>query len=132
MTTGPVSGGSHAFDLNIVRTLEHWPVANAVREFIANPLDEHEMTGTAAPEITKAVEEWRIRDYDVVTLDAVVSPAIDTEMTGTEAIFRGAADDEVEQAKSFFLRYSETRCWSRPSRAMCSGGVPARWRVAST
>ena len=54
----------HAFDLNIETVLEHWPVSNAVREFIANGLDEHEITGTELPEITKiAAGEWRVRDF---------------------------------------------------------------------
>jgi hypothetical protein len=152
--------------------LEHWPVSNAVREFIANALDEHEITGTELPKITKIANgEWRVRDFgrglryqhltqnedpeklshprvigqfgiglkdalavchrrgvgvvirsrhgtirttmqakagfsDVVTLHAAVSQPDDPEMIGTEAILRGVADGDVEEAMSFFLRYS--------------------------
>lgn len=33
------------FDLNIERVLEHWTVAHALREVIANALDEQALTG---------------------------------------------------------------------------------------
>lgn len=57
-------GADHAFDLNIETVLEHWPVSNAIREFIANALDEHEITGTELPDIAKVDEgEWRVRDF---------------------------------------------------------------------
>jgi len=53
-----------AFDLNIERVLEHWSVAHAVREVIANALDEQALTGTRDPEITKDPHgAWHIRDY---------------------------------------------------------------------
>lgn len=165
-------GAGHAFDLNIERVLEHWPVANSVREFIANALDEHELTGSPPPGIVKIADgEWCIRDFgrgvhyehltqnenpekldhprvigqfgiglkdalavchrrgvevvvrsrhgeirtsmrakagfpDVVTLHAVVAASPDDSMVGTEVLLRGAADEDVEQAKAFFLRYS--------------------------
>lgn len=51
------------FDLNIERVLEHWTVAHAVREIIANALDEHVLTGTAVPEIAKADGEWHVTDF---------------------------------------------------------------------
>lgn len=173
-TTGSVKYGmDHAFDLNIEKVLEHWPVSNAVREFIANALDEHEITGTELPKITKVADgEWRVRDFgrglryqhltqnedpeklihprvigqfgiglkdalavchrrgvgvvirsrhgtirttmqakagfsDVVTLHAAVSHSDEPEMIGTEVILRGVADGDVEEAMSFFLRYSD-------------------------
>lgn len=37
-----------AFDLNIEKILENWEVRHAVREIIANALDEQLITGTAA------------------------------------------------------------------------------------
>jgi hypothetical protein len=53
-----------AFDLNIERILEHWPVANAVRELIANALDEHHLSGTAEPVIEKVGDgRWVVRDH---------------------------------------------------------------------
>jgi hypothetical protein len=52
------------FDLNIERVLEHWTVAHAIREVIANALDEQALTGTRAPEITKdPLAAWHIRDF---------------------------------------------------------------------
>ncbi|MEA3055227.1 MAG: hypothetical protein QOD30_659 [Actinomycetota bacterium] len=53
-----------SFDLNIDRVLEHWPVAHAVRELIANALDEHHLSGTKDPVIQKRGEgRWEIRDF---------------------------------------------------------------------
>ena len=51
------------FDLNIERVLEHWTVAHAVREIIANALDEHVLTGTAVPEIVKVDGDWHVTDF---------------------------------------------------------------------
>jgi hypothetical protein len=42
-----------AFDLNIEKVLEHWSVPFAIRELIANALDEQALTGTADPVIVK-------------------------------------------------------------------------------
>ena len=39
------------FDLNIERVLENWTVAHALREVIANALDEQALTGTRDPQI---------------------------------------------------------------------------------
>jgi hypothetical protein len=56
--------GDHAFDLNIEKVLEHWPVAFALREFIANALDEQVLSGTQDPVVEKVSEgTWRIRDF---------------------------------------------------------------------
>ena len=52
------------FDLNIERVLENWTVAHAIREVIANALDEAALTGTNEPEIAKDGEgRWHIRDF---------------------------------------------------------------------
>src|SRR3954471_7290218 len=52
------------FDLNIERVLENWTLAHAIRELIANALDEAALTGTAEPEITKdAAANWHVRDF---------------------------------------------------------------------
>ncbi|MEY2471028.1 MAG: hypothetical protein QOK28_357 [Actinomycetota bacterium] len=60
----PERSVGEAFDLNIERVLEHWPVAYAVREFIANALDEHLLSGTTAPHITRLGEAcWAIDDF---------------------------------------------------------------------
>lgn len=57
---------SREFDLNIERVLENWTVAHAIRELIANALDEAALTGTAEPEIAKdagGAGRWHIRDF---------------------------------------------------------------------
>jgi hypothetical protein len=52
------------FDLNIERVLENWTVAHALREVIANALDEQALTGTAEPQIfADAENRWHIRDW---------------------------------------------------------------------
>jgi hypothetical protein len=52
------------FDLNIERVLENWTVAHAIRELIANALDEAALTATAEPEISKDADgRWHIRDF---------------------------------------------------------------------
>jgi hypothetical protein len=62
-TSGSQQGAELAFDLNIERVLEHWTVAFAIRELIANALDEHAITATPEPEIFKDDEQrWHIRD----------------------------------------------------------------------
>jgi hypothetical protein len=52
------------FDLNIERVLEHWTVPHALRELIANALDEQALTKTSDPKIVKDAQGmWHIRDY---------------------------------------------------------------------
>jgi len=52
------------FDLNIERVLENWTVAHALREVIANALDEQALTGTAEPVIFEDdAGRWHIRDW---------------------------------------------------------------------
>ena len=52
------------FDLNIDTILEAWTVADALREVIANALDEQTLTGSTDVEIDEAPDgTWRIRDY---------------------------------------------------------------------
>jgi hypothetical protein len=52
------------FDLNIERVLENWTLAHAIRELIANALDEAALTDTAEPEIAKDADgRWHIRDF---------------------------------------------------------------------
>ena len=55
---------SREFDLNVERVLENWTVAHAIRELIANALDEAALTGTPEPEIAKDPSgHWHIRDF---------------------------------------------------------------------
>jgi len=52
------------FDLNIELVLEHWPVAFAIRELIANALDEHAIADTAEPVIVKDEDgAWHVTDF---------------------------------------------------------------------
>lgn len=50
------------FDLNIEKILENWEVYHAIREVIANALDEQLLTSTKDVEIRKE-NFWSIRDY---------------------------------------------------------------------
>lgn len=52
-----------SFDLNIEQILENWEVRHAVREVIANALDEQILTGTSPVDIEKREHIWFIRDY---------------------------------------------------------------------
>lgn len=51
------------FDLNIEQVLEHWEPEHAVREIVANALDERILTNSQEIEIYKANGTWHIRDY---------------------------------------------------------------------
>ena len=52
------------FDLNIEKILEGWDVFHALREVIANALDEQALTYTADVEIKVDTQgQWHIRDY---------------------------------------------------------------------
>jgi sporulation protein YlmC with PRC-barrel domain len=52
------------FDLNIQRVLEDWGVHSALREVIANALDEHALTNTKEVDIFKdTTGRWHVRDY---------------------------------------------------------------------
>lgn len=51
------------FDLNIDKILENWECRHAIREIIANALDEQKLTGTRDIEIIKESDYWIIRDY---------------------------------------------------------------------
>ena len=50
------------FDLNIEKVLEHWGVEHAIREIIANALDEMTLTGTKEIEISYSDGVCNIRD----------------------------------------------------------------------
>nr|WP_282563645.1 ATP-binding protein [Providencia stuartii] len=52
-----------AFDLNIEKILENWEVRHAVREIIANALDEQALTETEEVQILKSDNGWVIRDF---------------------------------------------------------------------
>lgn len=51
------------FDLNIEKILENWEPHHAIREIIANALDEQIITNTKEIEIYKQGLSWIIRDY---------------------------------------------------------------------
>lgn len=54
---------ARAFDLNIERVLEDWTVVHALREVIANALDESALTGTAEPVVYADGDGWHVRDW---------------------------------------------------------------------
>ncbi len=52
------------FDLNIEKVLEHWEIPHAIREVIANAIDEQRLTNTKDIQIFKDKKgKWHIRDY---------------------------------------------------------------------
>lgn len=52
------------FDLNIEKILEAWESAHAVRELIANAIDEQQLSETADIQVFKADDgDWIIRDF---------------------------------------------------------------------
>jgi hypothetical protein len=69
MSAAAEEPSGQAFDLNIEKVLEHWPIAYAVRELIANALDEQAITGSGQPEIRKVQlgemsgRDWLVRDH---------------------------------------------------------------------
>jgi hypothetical protein len=160
------------FDLNIEKVLEDWEVYHAVREVIANALDEQTLTNTKDIEIRKEDNHFVIRDYgtglryghltqnenkeklskpelvigkfgvglkdalatfdrhkikivlkskfcditidksskhgfdDIVTLHAIISDPSDPELVGTEVVLEGCSQDDIDKAKSLFLKFS--------------------------
>src|SRR5213075_1275554 len=59
-----ISMAGRSFDLNVDRVLEHWPVAHAIRELLANALDEHHLSRTGDPVVRKLGDgRWEIRDF---------------------------------------------------------------------
>jgi len=167
--------GSQAFDLNVEKVLEHWSVAFAIRELIANALDEQALTRSGDPGIFKdGTGYWHIADAgrgiryehltqneneekrshpgvigqfgmglkdalavfdrrgvgvaiysphavittgrrpkegfpDVVTLHALIAPTVDPRQVGSHIVLTGVTDEDVEEARRFFLRYSNER-----------------------
>lgn len=56
--------GERAFDLNIEEILADWELYHAVREIIANAIDEQMLSNTKGIEIFKdELNNWHIRDY---------------------------------------------------------------------
>jgi len=51
------------FDLNIEKILENWEMHHAIREIIANALDEQLLTKTKDVDISKNGISWIIRDF---------------------------------------------------------------------
>src|SRR5713101_5011954 len=52
------------FDLNIDKILENWELPHAIRELIANAIDESIITSTKAPEVYRDERGWcHVRDY---------------------------------------------------------------------
>ena len=52
-----------SFDLNIEQVLPNWEVEHALREIIANALDEQVLSDRAEIQIFKTSGNWHVRDY---------------------------------------------------------------------
>ena len=59
----PTKKKAALFDLNVEKILDHWGVPEAVREVIANALDEQALSGTAEPQIVKRRDGWHVTDF---------------------------------------------------------------------
>jgi len=159
------------FDLNVEEILEHWEVPHAIREIIANALDEQKLTTSQVVSIYGNREGWHIRDFgrglrhqhltqkeneeklnhegligrfgvglkdalatlyrreidvkilsphgkftlsmepkgdfaDIMTLHVLVEEPDDCIIKGTEFILKGVSKKDIENAKSFFLKFS--------------------------
>ncbi|MDP8936746.1 MAG: ATP-binding protein [Actinomycetota bacterium] len=56
--------GEQFFDLNVQKVLDHWTVAHALRELLANALDEHLLGHCGPPQVFRGPEgTWHIRDH---------------------------------------------------------------------
>ena len=161
------------FDLNIDKILEDWNVEHAIREIIANALDEQILTQTQDVKIEKRGETiWSIRDYgrgikyehfvqnenlekqnakgvigkfgiglkdalatfdrngvrvkifsrhgdikierlkkgnfdDIFTLHAIIEAPSRPMMAGTEFLIIGVHENDIENAKKYFLKFSD-------------------------
>ena len=161
------------FDLNIEKILEGWELRHAIRELIANAMDEQALSGTADIEVVaQGPGHWHIRDFgrglryehltqnenaeklaqsgkvigrfgvglkdalatlnrrgvkieirsrygdisivsapkhdfqDVITLHATIREATDPGFVGTVICLIGVPEEEVQAARSFFLRFT--------------------------
>ena len=63
MKAPPEREGERLFDLNIEEVLENWELQHAIREIIANALDEQVLSGTRPPEIARERDGWHVRDF---------------------------------------------------------------------
>jgi len=181
------------FDLNIEKILEGWEICHAIRELIANALDEQALSSTGEVGITEDREGvWHIRDFgrglkyehltqnespeklqnpgrvigkfgvglkdalatlnrrgvsvcirsrfgdialtqapkygfsDVVTLQAVVHPPVDVGFTGTDVSLRGVTAGDIEDAKHFFLTFSNESTLDETPYGQILGRDPGR------
>ncbi|MGO9081487.1 MAG: hypothetical protein ACLQDY_21015 [Streptosporangiaceae bacterium] len=69
---------------------------------------------------------------DVVTLHALVSRPSDPGRAGTDIFLTGAKDEQVEQAKGFFLRYSGERMLESTEYGAVLARASQRRQPAST
>lgn len=163
------------FDLNIEEILENWEIHHALREIIANALDEQILSNTQDIKIeNRGNKIWHIQDFgrglkyehltqnenieklnhpnligkfgvglkdalatffrhkvdvtikskfcdislgmspktnfnDVITLHAYVKEPSSPSMSGTTFVFNNCDDYYIEQAKSFFLKFSSEK-----------------------
>ena len=63
MVAGESRSGHRKFDLNIEEVLEDWEVHHAIREIIANAIDEHVLTGTEDIKIRMEGDRLIVRDF---------------------------------------------------------------------
>jgi hypothetical protein len=171
-----VPSDARHFDLNIEKVLEGWEICHAIRELIANALDEQALTNTRDVDIFREPNgAWHVRDFgrgikyehltqneneeklknptkvigkfgvglkdafatlhrrdikirissiygdiglcqlaksgfrDVITLHAVVQRPSNSKIVGTDIVLQGISDQDMAEAKNFFLKFSGER-----------------------
>jgi hypothetical protein len=115
---------AQAFDLNIEKVLEHWTIPFAIRELIANALDEQMLTVTPEPVIFKDGQgDWHIADqgrglrYEHLTQNENAEKRRHPQVIGqfgmglkdALAVFDRRGVRVRIFSKAFFLRYSSER-----------------------
>ncbi|RMG69577.1 MAG: ATP-binding protein [Bacteroidetes bacterium] len=63
MNNSPSASIRQILDLNIADILESWTVSQAVRELLANALDEQVLSNSEPIQILKGADHWEIRDF---------------------------------------------------------------------
>lgn len=76
---------SNLFDLNMEKVLENWLVSDALREIIANALDETVLTESPDIKIYKDSNKvWHIRDKVIIKRSVLSNPVLFCEVLAHE------------------------------------------------
>lgn len=93
------------FDLNIDKILENWECKHAVREIIANAIDEQILTNTQSITIYKEGSSWIIKDYGRGLKPEHLTQAENNEKLNTDGII-GKFGIGLKDALATFERHN--------------------------